>query len=151
MDRFATLQDVITFAVGKEEAAYQLYSTTAQRVQSPAARKMLEEMAAQELGHKRMMELMTQEKLAQYDFQKVPDLKISDYLVDVEVTEDMNFRDVLVFAMKSEEAAFQLYTAAEALAADSEIKHALRLMATEEKKHKLHLETMYDDKFLAEM
>lgn len=151
MNCFKTLQDVITFAVEKEEAAYQLYHTTAQRVQSPAARKMLEEMAAQELGHKRMMEAMTQEKLAQYSFDKVPDMKIGDYLVDVDVKADMDFRDVLVFAMKSEEAAYQLYTAAENLASDPDIKSALRLMATEEKKHKFHLETMYDDKILAEM
>lgn len=151
MDSFKTLQDVITFAVEKEEAAYQLYHSTAQRVQSPAARKMLEEMAAQELGHKRMMEAMTQQKLAAYNFARVPDLKISNYLVDVEVTEGMSFRDVLVFSMKSEEAAYQLYTDAERLADDPEIKNALRLMATEEKKHKLHLETMYDDKILAEM
>ena len=151
MDSFKTLQDVITFAISKEEAAYQLYSTTAQRVQSPAARKMLEEMASQELGHKRMMEAMTKEKLASYDFARVPDLKIGNYLQDVDVTEDMSFRDVLVFAMKSEEAAYQLYTAAENLSDDPEIKGVLRLMATEEKKHKYYLETMYDDKVLAEM
>lgn len=151
MERFKTLQDVITFAVGKEEAAYQLYSTTAQRVKSPAARKMLEEMAAQELGHKRMMEAMTQEKLAQYNFQKVPDLKIGDYLLDVEVKEGMSFQEVLVFAMKSEEAAYKLYTAAEALAEAPEVKDALRLMASEEKKHKFQLESLYDDKVLAEM
>lgn len=151
MHQFKSLQDVIKFAVSKEEAAYQLYHTTAQKVQQPAARKMLEEMAAQELGHKRMMEAMTAEKLAQYDAVKVPDLKISDYLVDVEVTEGMSFRDVLVFAMKSEEAAYRLYTAAEALAEAPEVKQALSLMASEEKKHKYQLESLYDDKFLAEM
>lgn len=151
MDSFKTLQDVITFAIGKEEAAYQLYSTTAQRVQSPAARKMLEEMAAQELGHKRMMEAMTAEKLASYDIARVPDLKIGNYLQPVPVTEDMSFRDVLVFAMKSEEAAYQLYTSAENLSDDPEIRGVLRLMASEEKKHKYHLETMYDDKVLTEM
>lgn len=151
MEYFKNLQDVIAFAVEKEEAAYQLYSTTAQHVQSPAARKMLEEMAAQELGHKRMMEAMTQDKLAQYDFNKVPDLKIGDYLLDVEVKEGMSFRDVLVFAMKSEEAAYKLYTAALALAEAPEVKNALQLMANEEKKHKYLLETMYDDKVLAEM
>lgn len=151
MEHFSSLQAVIAFAVGKEEAAYQLYHTTAQHVQQPAARKMLEEMAAQELGHKRMMEAMTAEKLAQYDTVKTPDLKISDYLVDVEITEGMSFRDVLVFAMKSEEAAYKLYTAAEALAEAPEVKQALRLMASEEKKHKYQLETMYDDRVLAEM
>lgn len=151
MENFKTLQDVINFAVTKEEAAYQLYSATAQHVQSLAARKMLEEMAAQELGHKRMMEAMTQEKLAQCDLSKVPDLKIGDYLLDVEVKEGMSFRDVLVFAMKSEEVAYKLYTAAETLADAPEIKNALRLMANEEKKHKYQLETIYDDKVLAEM
>ncbi len=151
MERFKTLQDVITFAIDKEEAAYQLYSATAKQVQSPAARKMLEDMARQELGHKRMMEAMTQEKLVQHDLTAVPDLKIGDYLQDVEVKVGMSFRDVLVFAMKSEELAYQLYTAAGALADAPEVRDALRLMANEEKKHKYQLETMYDDKILAEM
>ena len=151
MERFINLQDVISFAIGKEEAAYQLYRTTAQQVQSPAARKMLDDMANQELGHKRMLEAMTQEKLSQCAPAEVPDLKIGDYLQDVEVKAEMSFRDVLVFAMKSEELSYQLYTAAESLTTAPEVRDALRLMANEEKKHKYQLETMYDDKILAEM
>ena len=41
--------------------------------------------------------------------QKVLDLKIGDYLVDVEPTDHMDYQQALVVAMKKEKKAFKMY------------------------------------------
>jgi len=74
-----------------------------------------------------------------------PDLKVSDYVVDVEPTDDMGYVDALVVAMKMEKKAFQLYTDMASLAEDSAIRQSLLALANEEAKHKLHFEIEYDD------
>lgn len=150
MELFKSLQEVITFAIGKEEASYLLYKKTAGMVKEVSSRKMLEEMAEQELGHKRLLQGMDQERIATYQVVKVPDLKIGDYLVDIEYRDDMTYQQVLIFAMKAEEKAAQLYTSACLLTNDPEAIKMLELLANEEKKHKFIIEALYDDKVLAE-
>src|SRR3974390_1805992 len=150
MQLFKDIGEVFDFAIEKKEASYRLYSKAAAMVTSPATRKMLDEMAEQELGHKRLLQGMDRDKVHEYRFVKVPDLKIGDYLVDVEYRDDMTFREILVFAMKAEEAAFRLYSEASHLTDVPEIQRMLLMLANEEKKHKFNLESLYDDKILSE-
>jgi len=150
MQQFKDIRDVFDFAIEKEEASFQLYTKAAAMVESTASRKMLEEMAGQELGHKRLLQGMDREKVREYRFVKVPDLKIGDYLVDVEYRDDMTFQEILVFAMKAEEKAAQLYSEASHLTDVPEIQRMLLMLANEEKRHKFNLESLYDDKILTE-
>lgn len=150
MELFRNLQEVISFAIDKEEASYQLYKKTAGMMKEISSRKMLEEMAEQELGHKRLLQGMDKQRIAAYQVVKVPDLKIGDYLVDVEYREDMTYQQILIFAMKAEEKAAQLYMSAQLLTNDPEAIKMLDMLANEEKKHKFLIEALYDDKVLAE-
>jgi rubrerythrin len=78
------------------------------------------------------------------------DLKIADYLVDVELKPDMGYQEVLVFAMKAEKAAFKLYSDLAASADDEELRRTFLALAQEEAKHKLRFEVEYDDDVLRE-
>ena len=147
---FNDLQDVIKFAIEQEEAAFNLYQRAAEQSTSISARKMFEEMAREEAGHKKMLEGFTGETIEKYQFKHVPNLKIGDYLVDVPCRPDMTYQEVLIFSMKAEEKACKLYNEAAAQASDSEMQKLLLIMANEEQKHKFHLESIYDDKVLAE-
>ncbi len=51
---FTTLEEIISFAVEREETAYQLYKKAAEQSTTIAGRKMFEEMAAEEAGHKQV-------------------------------------------------------------------------------------------------
>jgi len=150
MQQFEDIREVFDFAIEKEEASFQLYTKAAAMVTSTASRKMLEEMAEQELGHKRLLQGMDREKVHEYRFVKVPDLKIGDYLVDVEYRDDMSFQEILVFAMKAEEQAARLYSEASHMTDVPEIQRMLLMLANEEKKHKFNLESLYDDRILTE-
>lgn len=145
-----TLEEILDFAMDKEDASYRLYHEAAEKAGSISARKMFEEMAEEEAGHKRLVAKLDRKIVAQYAFPHVPDLKIGDYLHDVPYRPDMTFQEILIFAMKEEERAFQLYTKAEAMTGDPDLKQLLLMLANEEKRHKFKLEALYDDKVLTE-
>ena len=48
---FKTFEDIIRFAIRREETAYRLYKGAAAKATNAAARKMFEEMAADEEAH----------------------------------------------------------------------------------------------------
>ena len=146
-----TLQDILAFAMDKEDASYRLYHEAAGKAGSISGRKMFEEMAEEEAEHKRLIARFDPEIVARYTFPHVPDLKIGDYLHEVAYRPDMTFQEILIFAMKEEERAFQLYTRAETMTSDPDLKRLLLMLANEEKRHKFKLEALYDDKVLTEM
>ena len=74
------------------------------------------------------------------------DLKMTDYLVDVEETPEMTYQDALIIAMKREQVAFKLYTDMAAKIEDAELKSLFESLAREEASHKNYFESEYDDK-----
>ncbi|MFC1734060.1 ferritin family protein, partial [candidate division KSB1 bacterium] len=82
--------------------------------------------------------------------EKVNDLMISDYLVDVDPTPGMTYSDALIVAMKKEKNAFKLYMNLSDQAEDPNIKELFLSLAQEESKHKLRFEIEYDDYILRE-
>ncbi len=147
---FATLEDIIKFAVQREETAYQLYKDAAQKATTISARKMFEEMAAEEHGHKEVFSRIDLARTEQYNFSKVSDMKISDYLVDIPLKPDMTYQEILIYAMKTEESAYQLYKAAAEMTDDPKLKKTLEVFADVEKGHKKRLEGIYDERVLTE-
>ncbi len=147
---FVTLEQVIKFAVKREEEAYQLYKNAAGMSKSIAAKKMFEEMAAEEAGHKEVFGKMNLEKAEQYKAITIPEMNIGKYLVDVEMKPDMTYQQILTFAMKAEENAYQLYTAAADAAGDPQLEKVLRVFADVEKGHKIKVEGIYEEHVLTE-
>lgn len=82
---------------------------------------------------------------------KIQDLKIGDYLVDVDKSrDDLNYQDALIVAMKEEKAAFKLYSDLAGKTNDTEAKSIFLMLAQEEAKHKLRFEIEYDENILRE-
>ena len=98
-----------------------------------------------ERGHKKKLEILD---LSYFESQKIDppqDLKISDYLVDVEPDPGLDYQGALILAMKKEKAAFKLYTDLAEQAPDDNVKELFKSLAQEEAKHKLRFEIEYDD------
>jgi rubrerythrin len=81
--------------------------------------------------------------------EKVMDLKIADYVMDVEPSSDLDYQDALIVAMKEEKAAFRLYSDLAAATDDEGLRATLLALAQEEAKHKLRFEIEYDDHILS--
>ena len=147
---FVSLEQVINFAVQREETAYQLYKQAAEQATSISARKMFEEMAAEEAGHREVFSKIDLARAEQHQAAKIPDMKISEYLMDIPLRPDMSYQEILTYAMKTEENAYKLYEAAVSMTDDPKLKNVLQVFADVEKGHKLRLEHLYYEHVLTE-
>jgi len=151
---FKNLEALIRFAVEKEKEAAEFYESNSESEMMSGKKQMLKEFAAEERKHQRMLEdyLATgvAQKLDEYRFEWITDIKRSDYVDTVEYQPGMAYNELLLLAMKREEAALKLYNQLLEKAEDEDAKKLFKMLCQEEAKHKLALETMYDD-YMAEM
>jgi rubrerythrin len=110
MGVMTTYNEIIAFAIDKEQEAFELYGDLADRAQSPSGKILFKELADMEKGHKTKLEKLDMSYFTSQKVKPPQDLKIADYLVDVALTPDSPYQDILLFAAKREKAAFDLYT-----------------------------------------
>ena len=115
---------------------------------------VFEEFAEEERKHQKLLEDFktkgVAESLEDYQLKWITDIKRSDYVVELEYTPGMAYNDILMLAMKREEKALKLYNDFLDQADTQEGKKLFKVLCQEEAKHKLALETMYDD-YMAQM
>ena len=141
-------KEVITFAIRKEAEAYNLYTTYGQLVKDPGAKAMFGELAEEEQKHREVLQRGEKKDITGYKLEKIPDLKISDFIDEEKFSPDMDFASALRLAIKREEHAFKLYTHMAGGTDDPELKMLFSALAQEESKHKLRLESEYDENVL---
>ena len=144
---FKSIDEILDFAIDKEKEAVTFYHDLSKKESIVALAKTFKELAQEEAKHVKLLTNISknQNVISSYEFKKVPDLKVSDYLVEMEYTEGMLMQDILVLAMKREEMAVKLYTNLAMGAVDQESAKLFKLLAQEEAKHKLTFERLYDD------
>ena len=146
-----SVDEILDFAIIGEEASSKFYLTLASKMGTKAMRQVFEDFAKEELNHKAKLEKMKREGLvALRPTEQVPDLKIADYVVDVEPKPDMSYRDAIILAMKREKSAFRLYSDLAANVLDSACRDLFLTLAQEEAKHKLRFEIEYDEHVMQE-
>lgn len=151
---FKDLNEILDFAIEKEQEAADFYTEASEQEAMSGSRDMLKEFASEELKHKQMLEDLKTGKVdasvKSYKLKWITDIKRSDYLTDLEYQKGMGYRDMLLLAMKREEKALKLYNDLLDNAESEEAKKLFQILCQEEAKHKLALETMYDD-YMAKM
>ncbi len=148
--RFGSIEEIMEYAIEKEKEAAKFYEEAAKQEQYSGAKETFEAFAAEEHKHEAMLRNFTLESLKDYKFEKIPDLKRVDYIVDLEYSPGMPYADVLRLAAKREEKAHKFYSDFAGQTQHEEHKRLFDMLAQEEAKHKLRLETMLDD-YLREM
>ena len=151
---FKDLKDIIDFAIGKEQEAAAFYEEASNEETMSGAKDMLKEFAQEERKHQMLLEKFSYhgivEGLDDYKFKWIVDIKRSDYVAEVEYKKGMLYNELLMLAMKREEKALALYNKMQENADTDEGRMLFKVLCQEEAKHKLKLETMYDD-YMAEM
>lgn len=150
MREFQSADDILDFAIAREEEAYSFYMDLASKMETAGIKSVFEGFAREEKGHREKLLRVKEGKILMKPEQKVMDLKIGDYLVDVEATPDMDYQQALILAMKKEKAAFKLYMDLSEKSGDADIAALFVSLANEEAKHKLRFEIIYDDQILIE-
>lgn len=150
MEQFKSAEDALDFAIKGEEQAHEFYTELAAKMEKPGMKAIFAQFAKEELGHKaKLVAIKEGKKLVPSD-KRVLDLKIGDYLVDVEPDGELSYQDALILAMKREKVAFRMYTDLAAIAPNDDLRTVFLGLAQEEAKHKLRFEVEYDDEFLRE-
>jgi rubrerythrin len=145
-----TVDAILEFAIGEEEKAAKFYADLANRTRIEHMREVFLGFAEEEKGHKaKLMQIKQGKKMLPAE-QRVLDLKIGDYLEDVDLAGDLDYPEALVLAMKAEKTAFKLYHDLALAAGDASLREMLLGLAQEEAKHKLRFEIEYDDNVLKE-
>ncbi len=144
---FKSIDEILDFAIEKEKEAVTFYADLSKKQTADSFALTFRELAQEEAKHVKLLTTISKNKgaIGSYELKKVPNLKISDYLVEMEYFEGMLMQDILVLAMKREEMAVKLYSQLAMGAVDDESLKLFQLLAQEESKHKLTFEKLYDD------
>ncbi len=137
-------KEIIDFAINEEREAQKFYKKMQEMTKHDWSKKIFKELEDMEIGHENLLKKYQKEGFEEFDAPKITDLKISNYLADVEIHENMSFQEILTVSMKKEEAANKLYNDLAEKANNEATKNLFLKLATEEAKHKLQLETVYD-------
>jgi rubrerythrin len=144
---FESFEVLIEFAIEKEREASAFYTDLAERTSFSGVKDSLLEMAEEEKKHESLLKNLGGNKalLEEYKFKWIPDMKRSDYMIELKYEDGMNYVDILRLAMKREEQALKLYNELQKKSDNPENIELLKVLCQEEAKHKLFLEGLYDD------
>jgi desulfoferrodoxin-like iron-binding protein len=149
---FGSLDEILEFAIEKEQEAGQFYAEWAKKLTSPnldpdqlfVLRDMFEQFAQEELRHGEELARVRGSGPFPPSAKPFTDLKIVDYLVDIMPFPNMDYQEALIIAMKREKASFKLYRDLAEIAGSGRLHSLFTGLAEEEARHKLRLETEYE-------
>jgi rubrerythrin len=147
--RLTSMEEILTFAIRKEADSAAFYRMAADR-SNPGVKKMFEDLAKEEDGHKRKLERFDPKEIDRVEIKETRGLGLSEMMEDVPYSSDMSYADLLRMAMKQEEKSQKLYTSAAQRVQESNLKKLLLVLAQEESTHKERLEKIYDKDILQE-
>jgi rubrerythrin len=148
MEEFTSVEAVIERAIAIEEESITLYTTLAGAAQNVAVRTRLEELAAMERGHKaRLQEIQRGNirwALSRSQAMPVSDMRLSDHLEAKPIDANADYQDVLLAAARREKVTHDFYQAMSELVDDKLVKSVFEMLSAEELRHKVTLETIYE-------
>ena len=149
MEHFESVEQILDFAIVREEEAARKYRELAEQAEQVELRRLFEEFAQEEVIHREKLRLVKAQKLLLPSQDRLIDLRLKHYVVDVHPEHERGFQQALLSAIRKEKAARALYQdLAEYVDGDSEVRTLLLALAAEEGKHQQQFEKYYDTYFL---
>ncbi len=141
-------KEIIQFAIQREIESVDFYKEAGKMVKHSGTKELFSDFAKQEEGHKKKLEEALSGKIVIGKIEKVPNLLISDYLVDAKLRPEITYAEILRMAMKREERSVKLYTDLNQKNENEALKNLFTFLVQEESKHKYAIEKIYDDEIL---
>lgn len=146
-----TVEQALKVAIDAEIQAYTLYHDTSQKVSGAGTKTMLLELAQQEMGHRKKLENVVAKKDYAVLGKTIPRQSrgIAEFLADSDELEgNATTQQVMIFAIKKEERAFNFYTSLKNEFLETELENLFQGLAAEERGHKIKLEDEYEEHFM---
>ncbi|MFA7123814.1 MAG: ferritin family protein [Candidatus Delongbacteria bacterium] len=141
---------IIDFAVDREKEAVEFYQELQTKTKFAEMKDTLKDLEMMERGHINTLETIRKQGAEKVEVKEVSDLKISDYMADIEPAPEMDYENILIVAMKREQKSKELYEDLAGRFKGEEIEKILLKIASEEAEHKLKFEKIYDQHVLRE-
>ncbi len=142
---FAGIDEILDYAISKEEEAAALYTELAEKMDRPGMRDAFLEFAKEEEGHKRHLESVKAGELPALTVRQVQGLGIAEHLAETEPSANMTYAESLALVIKAEQAACELYTGLAETTDDPNLSSVFTALAGEEAKHIRRFELEYDE------
>jgi rubrerythrin len=149
---FDSIEAIIDFAIEREREAQSTYYSYARETERRSFSQLLLSMAEMEKEHERKLVALKQgaNLAALFTPPKAEDLGLTEMLVEVPFSPDMDYGDFLILVIRKEGEAEDLYRKLEGLTDSGDVKNMFRLLADEERKHKNWAQERYDQDILKE-
>jgi rubrerythrin len=143
MKKLSSIGDVLDFAIAGESKAAELYTKMAAMVANPWMRKTLEGLAQEELQHRSKLEAVMAGRIA-LEREDVGDLGVVETVDDIQPHANMNYRELLMYAIKKENVSHGLYSRLALIFSEPGLKETFEALAKEEAAHKRRFEMQYE-------
>ena len=143
---FKTFAEVINFAVMREEEAYKFYIGLSGKTKDLFMQELFADFAEEELKHKKILKNLDAhglERIYGNFTQNMNKLHVAQALEDLIPSPDMDFKELLIIAMKREEKSQHLYSFLAEISDDNDVSVLFVGLAKEEEKHKFRIEKTY--------
>ncbi len=144
-----SFEQLISLAIDREQEAYDFYMKASENTELPSSKKLLMELARQELGHKEKLKSALGggvcDTFTCTTMDEFKSLDLSKYLVEIPLEPSSTSQDILIVAIKREEGAYDFYKALSELTTTPEHRTVFETLAKEERGHKERLESIYDE------
>lgn len=143
--------DIIAFCIKLEKDSIALYQNLVDSADNASSRQFYESLVKMEKGHVQKFENLGEDEFFKSAPKQVIDLKITDYMVDMDPKQARTWQDIIAMAAKGEAMARELYLELAGKYADEPfLREFFQMMAEEEAQHKLDLELEYERAVLGE-
>lgn len=139
---------IIEFGIQREREAVTFYQDLQDKVKFKSQKEMLKELEMMERGHITVLSNILDKGPEKIVHKDIEDLHISEYLVKEEPSGELTYQDILIVAMKREEASTKLYKDLAERFKGTNTESVFARLAEEEAGHKLKFEKLYDEDIL---
>jgi len=149
-----TIEKALRKGAEMEQEAYTFYTEHAKKANYPGAKKLLMELAAEEKTHlEKFLNALTNPKDLEINNidEDIPDLQITDYLIEVSLGPESEYQQILIYAAQDEKRAHDFYMKIALKYKGTLLGEMLNSFAKDELRHKYKLEREYDEAVLREM
>lgn len=146
------LDELLELAMYREVASQALYIACRRLTNDPGAVNLMKQLAEEEALHLEILKKLKEKQLTvrAYALQKIPDLKISEYLAGGNELEGAGLQDTLSYAIKKEQQSMEFYARLMGIFKEKTAKLLCRRLVQAELGHKYRLEVLYDNIFYGE-
>ncbi|MBW1980735.1 MAG: ferritin family protein [Deltaproteobacteria bacterium] len=149
-----TREGAIQKAIEMEQHSFDVYRRAYEVVEDRRAKKLVKELALEELEHKYTLEkAFLEEEIALHEahMEEGPSMKLTLLLEEKPLHEDSSAQDVMIHAIHEEKRSVDFYTKMAQACGDAPMAGMYQRLAQDEGKHLAQLEELYESIYMPEM